>query len=119
MTLPPGPGGRGQSGAIVEDRVAVQVLADDDVKGRPGIGDDEWAEPQSVGQRNSAADEHPIADIEGCPPVIFHGIVGVHHELRRELCLRQRPPPNPPPPPPEEIETAPPEPRSLLAKFSE
>ena len=72
----------GQCGTVIEDRVAIQVLTDDDVKWRTRGGDDEWAEAECVGQRNCAADKEAIANVEGRPPVVLHGVIGVHHELR-------------------------------------
>ena len=78
-----GSGRTGQRGTVVENRVAIQILPSDDVERRARVGDDEWTKAKSVGQGNGAADKHTVADIEGRAPVVFHGIVGVHDELRR------------------------------------
>src|ERR1035437_7641804 len=78
-----GPRRAGQCGTIVEDRVAVQILPDDDVKGRGGVREDKRTEMKGVGQRDGATDDGAVANIERSATVVLHWIVRVHHKVGR------------------------------------
>src|SRR5271165_3916854 len=76
--------GRGSNrGPIIEDRVAVQVLTDDDIKRRAGLRDNERIQPKTVLQRDAAPKHEAVANIKAGASPVFHGIVRVHDECSR------------------------------------
>src|SRR5262249_47605760 len=69
-----------ESRAIVEDGVAVDVLAGGDVKGRAGLSEDDVVESKCVRQGNTARHEAALADFGRSPRPIPSQIVRISRE---------------------------------------
>ena len=75
-----GGSGGGEGGTIVEDGIAVIVLAGGDVEGWPGVRHHERAQPDSFGQRERAAQKQAIPGIKCGAAVIRRKIIRIGRE---------------------------------------
>ena len=67
-------------GTIVEDGIAVIVLAGGDVERRPRVRHHERAQPDSFGQRKRSSQEQAMPDVKRGAAVIQRDIIGIGRE---------------------------------------
>ena len=82
-----GAGSGGIRGPVVELVVAVQILADGDIEGRAGVGDQHGAEGDAEGRLQIAAEQEAVAHIEVGAAVVGAGVGLVGREVAGAGCI--------------------------------
>ena len=73
----------GKGRPVIEDGVAIQVLAGNDVERRSGIGDHERTDAEAVRQGHVSKEKQAIANVKACTPIVG---LNAQRRIRREAA---------------------------------